>query len=123
MTLHQSLIYYESVLSHDHPAFSGILRVGLEQTKQSTDRLILRLYIVILLVLPCQILIGLFSLNIRIPANGDRETHLEPDGVTLAPFNVFGIVVAGVLVIATVVITGSWLVVRSLDRRDSRAVR
>lgn len=42
---------------------------------------------------------GLFSLNVHIPTNGDRHTHLEPDG-TPAPFNLFFTVLAIIVVIS-----------------------
>jgi hypothetical protein len=41
----------------------------------------------------------MFSMNVRVPANGDREHHLRADG-SLAPWNLFGIIVGIVVVVA-----------------------
>jgi Mg2+ and Co2+ transporter CorA len=58
IAMQQSLAFYEAILSHDHPAFIGILRLALLRAKAGTDRALVGLYIVGLIVLPANILVG-----------------------------------------------------------------
>lgn len=58
--MHQSLVFYEAILAHDHPAYSGILRLSLHDAKGGTDIGILQLYVVTLTIIPMNIVIGNF---------------------------------------------------------------
>ncbi|WAR62080.1 hypothetical protein PtB15_14B174 [Puccinia triticina] len=78
--LSQALSFYDTLLSNAHSAYLGILRVGLHSAKQAQDVIIIRLYLITLIVLPMNTLIGLHSMNIHIPANGDMENHRLADG-------------------------------------------
>jgi magnesium transporter len=69
VSLHQSLVHYERMLSHSHPAYLSHLRVSLTQTKGAIDGMLLILSIVGILV-PCfQVLVGLGSLNVHVPTD------------------------------------------------------
>ncbi|KAI9629185.1 hypothetical protein KEM48_011031 [Puccinia striiformis f. sp. tritici PST-130] len=105
--LSQSLSFYDTLLSNAHSTYLGILRVGLNLTKQSQDEIIIRLYLITLIVLPMTTLIGFFSMNIHIPANGDMENHKLEDG-SQAPFVVFGAVVTGCLVLGVLFFSFIW---------------
>ena len=62
---------------------------------------------------------GLFSLNIHIPADGERGTHREPDGVTLAGFKVF-YTVLGVTLFAGLVM---WFIIFLIFRSSHTAMK
>lgn len=46
LTMQQSLLYYERVLSHSHPAYLSFLSVSLSQAKSGSDKAILWLSLV-----------------------------------------------------------------------------
>lgn len=46
---------------------------------------------------------GAFSLNVHLPCNGDRMHHKRADG-SQSPFNVFGMIVAGTVLISCIVV-------------------
>ena len=77
--MHQSLTYYDALLAHDHPVFTGILRISFERAKLQMDRQILRLYTVTIVFVPVSMLTGLYGQNIRVPRDGDAD-HLDEDG-------------------------------------------
>ena len=79
MSMHQSLTYYDALLTHDHPVFTGILRISFERAKLQMDRQILRLYTVAIVFVPVAMLTGIFSENVRVPRNGDAD-HLDENG-------------------------------------------
>lgn len=110
MMLQSSLSHYEYILSHCQPAYMSHLGVTSTVARGSTDELILALSCVTIGILPMQVLVGLFSMNLRIPQNGDptdRAYHKEPDG-SQSPFNFFFSIVGGVVLIGI----GIWTLVR-----------
>ncbi|KAI5474258.1 Mg2+ transporter protein, CorA-like/Zinc transport protein ZntB, partial [Pseudohyphozyma bogoriensis] len=119
VTMQQSLNFYDATLSHDHPAFVGILKLSLSAAKAGTDTALVKLYIVSLTFLPINILTGLFSGNNAVPRNGDRTNHLLADG-SLAGYGVFGMVIGGVFFIAIVMWTLIWLIFRSSRRQAKK---
>ncbi|KAH7916403.1 hypothetical protein BJ138DRAFT_1139654, partial [Hygrophoropsis aurantiaca] len=84
LTLQQSLTHYERTLSDSHPAYLFQLRMNVARTKSGTDRAVMILTIVSLGVVLIQALIGIFSMNVTIPANS-----IDPPG----PYYWFGIVI------------------------------
>ncbi|KAF8898788.1 hypothetical protein BD779DRAFT_1485544 [Infundibulicybe gibba] len=70
LTLQHSLSHYERMLSESHPTYLSQLRTTVALTKSGTDKALIFLTIVSIAVLCIQTLIGSFSLNIHIPANG-----------------------------------------------------
>lgn len=111
LSLTQALSFYDTLLSNAHSTYLGILRVGLNRTKHEQDEMIIRLYLITLIVLPMNTLIGLHSMNIHIPANGDQNDHLEADRVTPAPFNVFWIILFGCLLLGFLFILFIWFAI------------
>ena len=79
MSMHQSLTYYDALLAHDHPVFTGILRISFERAKLQMDRQILRLYTVTIVFVPVAMLTGIFSENVRVPRDGN-EFHKDENG-------------------------------------------
>ena len=53
--MQQTLNFYEAILSHDHPAYIGVLRLALISAKAGTDLSLVKLYIVTLTFLPLNI--------------------------------------------------------------------
>ncbi|ORY26334.1 hypothetical protein BCR39DRAFT_498322 [Naematelia encephala] len=104
LLLQTSLFHYEYMLAHCQPAYLSHLSVSFTLAKGGTDKAILALSTVTISVLPMQFICGLFSMNIRIPHNGDRYTHLEPDG-SLSPFNYFAGIVIGIFLVACGMVT------------------
>ncbi|MBW0489112.1 hypothetical protein O181_028827 [Austropuccinia psidii MF-1] len=98
LSLNQGLGFYDTILSNAHQSYLSSLRLGLNETTQAQDVLIVRLYLISLIFLPMSTLIGLHSMNIHIPTNGDEETHLRADG-SRSPFNVFWIVLFGSILV------------------------
>ncbi|KAL1411370.1 hypothetical protein Q8F55_002326 [Vanrija albida] len=98
LLLQTSFYHYDYILSHCQPAYMSYLRVANALSRGSTDILILSLSVVTVGILPMQCLVGMFSMNIHIPTNGDRKTHLRADG-SRSPFNIFGLIVAGTVLI------------------------
>lgn len=58
VAMQKSLNFYDAILSNDHPAYVGVLRLSLTAAKAGTDALLVRLYIVTLTFLPINILTG-----------------------------------------------------------------
>lgn len=141
--MYQSISYYDAVLSHDHPTYQGMLRMHLNSTKLILTKNIVRLTIVTVTFLPLASvtgsflslnhlawrtqltrsshfdlpsLTGLFSENIRVPHNGDREEHLRADG-THAPHNWFGIVICITFTVMCSIWTLIWFIFRSTRRK------
>ncbi|KAJ7783743.1 hypothetical protein DFH07DRAFT_935292 [Mycena maculata] len=85
LTLENALGYYERMLSQSHPLYISHVRTTVSMTKGDTDKALMFLSILSIAVLCIQTLIGLFSINVTIPAN-----TLEPGG----KYNMFGIVLA-----------------------------
>lgn len=112
IAMQQSLNFYDAILSHDHLAYLGILRLSLAKAKGGIDYALVKLYIVTLTILPINILVGLFSLNVQEPCNGARGTHLNDDG-TLAGFSGFYFILGGAVLISFGVWTFVWFVFRS----------
>jgi Mg2+ and Co2+ transporter CorA len=99
LLLQTSLYHYEYILSHCQPAYLSYLNVSSAQSRGGTDVLILTLSTVSIGILPMQLFIGMFSMNIKVPHNGLREgTHLEPDG-SVAPHNYFAGICVGIFFI------------------------
>jgi hypothetical protein len=65
-------------------------------------------------------LLGLFSLNVAVPRNGSRYGHVLGDG-SLAGFQLFGILWAGVMMVAIAVLTFAWTLFKQM--RERKALR
>ena len=115
-----------------------MLRISLEGAKMGTDMALVKLYvyfpnlefadtdgispnryIVTLTFLPINILTGLFSTNSEVPHNGDRDDHLRADG-SFSPFNVFGIIIGGVMVCAVTIWVMIWLIFKTSKNCQKR---
>lgn len=116
LAMYQSISYYDAVLSHDHPTYQGMLRMHLNATKLTLTKNIVRLTIVTLTFLPLASVTGLFSENVLVPHNGDRETHLRADG-SRSPFNWFGGVICLVFFVMCLMWGLIWLIFRSTRRK------
>lgn len=112
--MQQSLVFYDAILAHDHPAYLSVLRLSLEHAKRGTDMALVKLYIVTLTFLPINIVTSLFSINPHRPQNGD-ENHLNPDG-TPAPYTWFGGVIVIVFAVAVLIWAFVWFIFRSSRR-------
>jgi magnesium transporter len=86
ISLNQSLIHYERMLSHSHPTYVTHLRFSLSEAKGGLDRALVVLTLVSLLVLCNQVISSLCSLNLNIPRSDD--------------FKNFGLVVAVALAVS-----------------------
>jgi hypothetical protein len=58
IAMQQTLVFYDHTLAQQHPAFIGMLRLSLLKAKHGTDILIIKLYIIVLTILPMNVLIG-----------------------------------------------------------------
>ena len=140
--MQQTLNFFDTMLSHDHPAYLGILRLAYEAANIANDKALVRLYIVALTFLPINIFtselirlsiirfvsltyilfLGGFGMNVYLPHNGVFGTPLEPDG-SPAPFYAFGGVIAGLaLVVSLVMLTVYWIF-RDTRQRYEKAGR
>ncbi|KAJ9107477.1 hypothetical protein QFC21_000930 [Naganishia friedmannii] len=116
--LQTSLLHYEYILSHCQPAYMAHLNVTFAIARSGTSDLILALSVVGIGILPLQFITGMFSLNIQVPHNGDRDEHKNPDG-TSAGYSWFFVVLA----IAVVIVVGYGYLVkfwREQARRKGR---
>ncbi|KAF9015124.1 hypothetical protein BDQ17DRAFT_1340517 [Cyathus striatus] len=84
LTLQHSLAHYERMLSQSHPTYLSQLRTNFMTTRSGTDKALIYLTVVGISVLCIQTVIGLFSMNIKIPRNYIHGTK----------FHVFGIVIS-----------------------------
>lgn len=50
--MQQTLNFFDTMLSHDHPVYIGILRLAYEAAKIGNDKALVRLYTVVLLAIP-----------------------------------------------------------------------
>ncbi|BGP25859.1 Mg2+ transporter protein, CorA-like/Zinc transport protein ZntB [Rhodotorula toruloides] len=114
VAMQQSLVFYDAILAHDHPAYLSVLRLSLEHAKRGTDMALVKLYIVALTFLPINIVTSLFSINPQRPQNGDAN-HLNPNG-TPAPFTWFGGVIVLVFAVAVLIWGFVWFIFRSSRR-------
>ncbi|BGP33419.1 hypothetical protein JCM10296v2_005220 [Rhodotorula toruloides] len=114
VAMQQSLVFYDAILAHDHPAYLSVLRLSLEHAKRGTDMALVKLYIVTLTFLPINIVTSLFSINPHRPQNGDAN-HLNPDG-TPAPYTWFGGVIVIVFAVAVLIWAFVWFIFRSSRR-------
>jgi magnesium transporter len=96
-SLNQSLVHYERMLSHSHPAYLSHLQLSLTVAKAGMDNMLISLSLVGILVVSCQILVGLGSLNLNIPT--------DPND-----FHIFGIFLGASLVLptASLALVGYW---------------
>ncbi|WWD17006.1 hypothetical protein CI109_101442 [Kwoniella shandongensis] len=100
LLLQTSLYHYEYILGHCQPAYLSHLNVSFSFARGGTDQAILALSVVAFSILPMQLILGLFSMNIHIPHNGVAEApHKEPDG-SQSPFNYFGGIVVAIFLVA-----------------------
>ena len=109
------LSFYDSILSHNHPAFIGVLRISLTSAKAGTDAAIVKLYIVTLTFLPINILTGLFSLNVQIP----HSTFVAPDG-SPGGYHAFYGVLGGVTFVCLVTWLLIWLIFKTSRKQPKR---
>ncbi|KAH7925205.1 hypothetical protein BV22DRAFT_1195365 [Leucogyrophana mollusca] len=84
ITLQQALSHYERTLSDSHPAYLFQLRMNVSTAKSGTDKSVMMLTVISLGVVCIQVVIGIFSMNVTIPANS-----IVPPG----PYYWFGIVI------------------------------
>ena len=65
ITMQQTLHFFDTMLSHDHPAYLGVLRLAYEAAKIGNDKAIVRLNIILVMFLPVNIYCGelIFDLN------------------------------------------------------------
>lgn len=118
--MQQSLVFYDAILAHDHPAYLSLLRFSLVGAKRGTDMALVKLYIVTLTFLPINIWTSMFGMNVNVPHNGNPDfDHNFADG-SKAPHNLFIIVALGSLVVAAAVWLGVWLIFRSSRRQAKR---
>lgn len=105
LLLQTSLYHYEYILSQCQPAYLSYLHVSGTLSRGGTDKLILALSTVTVGILPMQFVLGLFSMNVRVPHNGvhpapeGMREYRQPDG-SLAPFNWFIVIVFVITVVA-----------------------
>jgi len=85
LTLQHSLTHYERMLSQSHPTYLSQLRVSVAATKSGSDKAVMILTMVSMGVLCSQTIIGMVSMNVKVPSNVK-----EPYG----RYNIFGIVIA-----------------------------
>lgn len=89
LLLQTSLYHYEYILAHCQPAYLSYLSVSSSFAKGGTDKLILALSTVSIGILPMQVVIGMFSMNVNLPHNGGHDDPpLRPDGSHF-PYNWF----------------------------------
>lgn len=65
--MQKTLNFYEASLSHDHPSYTTLLRLSMEAVKSSYDESIIRIACIMGTLVPMNLYIGLFSMNIRVP--------------------------------------------------------
>lgn len=130
------------MLSHDHPAYLGVLRLAYEAAKIGNDKAIVRLNIILVMFLPVNIYcgalvtytasyfrvdkpgtdavrcdIGLFGTNVYVPHN-----RLGPDGRPDALW-AFGLVIIGVVGVMGLVIGYAYWAIRGTRKKyESKGV-
>lgn len=72
-TMQQSLTFYDAILSHDHPAYLGILRLSLASAKAGTDVALVKLYIISLTFLTLNILTGSFISLVKVTSTTEQQ--------------------------------------------------
>ncbi|KAK4687837.1 magnesium transporter, partial [Tremellales sp. Uapishka_1] len=106
LLLQTSLNHYEYILSHCQPAYLSHLSVSSSLARGGTDKAILALSTVTISILPMQLVIGLFSMNIHIPANGaaGSKLHKEADE-SQSPFGYFGGILVAIFLVACAMVS------------------
>ncbi|KAH7104607.1 hypothetical protein BKA62DRAFT_614212 [Auriculariales sp. MPI-PUGE-AT-0066] len=88
--LQQSLAHYERILGHSHPAYLSHLRISFSQARGGVDKAVVALTAVTIIVLCMQGVIGIFSMNVKVPRISEGPNR----------FLVFGCVLAAAWVVA-----------------------
>lgn len=73
ISLNQSLIHYERMLSHSHPAYLTHLRFSLSEAKGGLDKALMLLTMLSLLVLCSQLVATLGGMNVNLPRSEDFQ--------------------------------------------------
>ncbi|KAG9045569.1 hypothetical protein FS837_006082 [Tulasnella sp. UAMH 9824] len=119
MTMHHSLVHYERILSHSHPAYLSHLRWSLSNGKGGIDRAILTLTSVTITCFTIQLCLSLMSMNVNIPHNRRPQDVPEDEDLPPGHFYVFG----GVLVFVTFVVIGIVSLIRYWWKKAKRKYR
>lgn len=119
VAMQQNLMFYDVVLSHDHPAYLSLLGITLRSAKAGQDRAIIRLSIVGVTFLSVNIFTLLFGTNVMVPHSGDRATHRYPDGRP-ASYLAFGLCILGVVIMASSVLSIVYWIMRSSKHAAKR---
>lgn len=74
--MQQTLAFFDHTLAQQHPSFIGMLRVSLLKAKHGTDLSIIKLYIIVLTILPMNVLVGMlmFLSSLRPPGSFSRSS-------------------------------------------------
>ncbi|KAI9460618.1 hypothetical protein BJY52DRAFT_1425995 [Lactarius psammicola] len=76
LTLQQSLVHYERMLSQSHPTYLLNLRVDMLRARAKGDRAAFVLALISVVVLPPLVPIGALSMNVTVPRNNGGEYWL-----------------------------------------------
>lgn len=140
--MQQTLNFFDTMLSHDHPAYLGVLRLAYEAAKIGNDKAIVRLNVILVMFLPVNIFcgaclicrvsvycveepstdafrihIGLFGTNVYVPHN-----RVGPDGRPEALW-AFGLVIIGVVGVVGLVIGYAYWAIRGTRKKyESKGV-
>lgn len=71
ISLNQSLLHYERMLSHSHPAYLTHLRFSLSEAKGGLDKALMLLTMLSLLVLSSQLIATIGGMNVNVPRSED----------------------------------------------------
>ncbi|KAI8452820.1 hypothetical protein BY996DRAFT_7200957 [Phakopsora pachyrhizi] len=119
VNMSQGLSFYDALLSNANSAYNDILRIALGRAKHEQDISIVRLHLITLIIMPMNFIIGLHSMNIRIPSNGDGTDHLRADG-SPSPYNLFGIIIVLCFLIASGMIGVVRYITKESEKRFDR---
>lgn len=134
--MQQTLTFFDTMLSHNHPAYLGVLRLAYEAAKIGNDKAIVRLNIILVMFLPVNIYCGrswfsarylkkesshtillhagLFGTNVYVPHNRKREDG-RPEALWA-----FGLVMVGLVFVVSTVIAYAYWAIRGTRKKYKR---
>lgn len=119
VTMHHSLVHYERILSHSHPAYLSHLRWSLSNGKGGIDRAILTLTSVTITCFAIQLCLSLMSMNVNVPHNRRPQDVPEDEDLPPGHFYAFG----GVLAFVSFVVIGIVSLIRYWWKKAKRKYR
>jgi len=118
VTMQQSLEYYDRVLGQSHPAYLSGLNLNSAKARNQLDRAASKLSLILVFDHTEQVIVGMFSMNIRSPRNRRPKDALP--GSPVGHFYMFGVVLCMITLALAVMLCVYWWLTKQARRKRWR---